>query len=65
MSDLSLQYRKPVTLGVAGPGVTWEQAEARIDEYAERSVTAAVSMVLAQKQLKETRQDASHTMVVE
>ena len=65
MSELSLQYRKPVTLGVAGPGVTWEQAEARIGEYAERSVTAAVSMVLAQRQLKKTRQVSSRPMVVE
>ena len=65
MVDLSLQYRKPVTLGVAGPGVTWEQAEARVDDYAERSVSAAVSLVLLQKQLKETRLDASQPMVVE
>src|SRR5215218_6504377 len=29
IADLSLKYGKPVTLGVAGPGMTIEQARAR------------------------------------
>jgi 6,7-dimethyl-8-ribityllumazine synthase len=42
--DLSLEYNKPVTLGVAGPGMTRLEAQERID-YAKRAVEAAVKMV--------------------
>ena len=65
MSDLSLRYMKPVTLGVAGPGVTWELAEARIVDYAERSVSAAIDSVLLQRRLKEETNVSNHPLVVE
>ena len=65
MSDLSLQYKKPVTLGVAGPGVTWELAEARVVDYAERSVSAAIDSVRQQRRLKEETNVSSHPLVVE
>jgi len=65
MADLSLRYRKPVTLGVAGPGVTWELAEARIVDYAERSVSAAIDSVLLQRRLKEETNVSNHPLVVE
>ncbi|ABU82116.1 6,7-dimethyl-8-ribityllumazine synthase [Ignicoccus hospitalis] len=42
LMDLSLEYGKPVTLGVIGPGATREQAAERIEEYARRAVEAAV-----------------------
>ena len=45
MVQLSLTHGKPVTLGVSGPGMTERQARARIDEYAKRSVEAAVALV--------------------
>ncbi len=43
--DLSLEFEKPVTLGVIGPGATRMQAMERIEEYARRAVEAAVKMV--------------------
>ncbi|HID04682.1 MAG TPA: 6,7-dimethyl-8-ribityllumazine synthase [Candidatus Caldiarchaeum subterraneum] len=45
LHELSITYDKPVALGVAGPGLSWEQAEARIDEYATRALNAAIKMV--------------------
>lgn len=42
--DLSINYGKPVSLGISGPGMTMEQGMARIVEYAKRSVNAAVKM---------------------
>ena len=45
LQELSLQYNKPVTLGVAGPGMTWKQADARKEEYAQRAVDAAIALV--------------------
>jgi 6,7-dimethyl-8-ribityllumazine synthase len=45
MMDLALEYGKPVSLGVSGPGMTRAEATERIEEYAKRSVEAAVKMV--------------------
>ncbi len=44
ITELSLYHGKPVALGVSGPGMTWEQAEGRAEEYGRRAVKAAVSM---------------------
>ena len=42
--DLSLEYDKPVALGISGPGMTRMEATERID-YAKRAVESAVKMV--------------------
>lgn len=42
--DLSLEYGKPVSLGISGPGMTRLEANERID-YAKRAVESAVKMV--------------------
>ena len=44
MTDLSLEYGKPVALGISGPGMTRMQAMDRMD-YAKRAVEAAVKLV--------------------
>lgn len=44
ITDLALEFEKPVALGVAGPRMTRAQATARIDEYAKRSVESAVKL---------------------
>ena len=49
ITDLSLEYDKPVTLGIAGPGMTRLEAHERVD-YAKRAVEAAVKLV---KRLKD------------
>jgi 6,7-dimethyl-8-ribityllumazine synthase len=51
MMDLSLEHGKPVTLGVSGPGMTRAQGQARIDDYARRSVESAVKLVKRMKVL--------------
>lgn len=45
MVDLSLQYNKPVSLGVSGPGMTRLEAVERIEEFARRSVESCVKMI--------------------
>ena len=47
--DLSLEYNKPVTLGISGPGMGRLAAQERVD-YAKRAVEAAVKLV---KRLRE------------
>ena len=44
LADLSLQYNKPLGFGIIGPRVTWQQAQERAEEYAERAVRAVVEM---------------------
>jgi 6,7-dimethyl-8-ribityllumazine synthase len=51
MMDLSLEYGKPVGLGVSGPGMTRAQGQARIDDYARRGVEAAVKLTRRAKEL--------------
>lgn len=45
LMDLSCEYGKPVSLGISGPNITWQQAEKRIDEYAARAVESVVKML--------------------
>lgn len=40
--DLSLQYQKPVSFGIIGPGATPEQADVRKESYAAAAVRAAM-----------------------
>jgi len=42
--DLSLEFNKPVTLGISGPGMTRLEASERID-YAKRAVESAIKLV--------------------
>jgi riboflavin synthase len=50
LGDLSLEFKKPVTLGVIGHGASGEAAEARAEEYAERAMKAAMELVKVLKQ---------------
>ncbi|MFX1237921.1 MAG: 6,7-dimethyl-8-ribityllumazine synthase [Promethearchaeota archaeon] len=45
MVDLSLEYDKPVALGVSGPGMTRVEAVERIEDFARRSVESVVKMI--------------------
>jgi len=47
--DLSLEYNKPVTLGISGPGMGRIAAHQRVD-YAKRAVEAVIKLV---RRLKE------------
>ncbi len=45
LADLSLEFRKPVTLGIIGHGADWDAAAARAEEYAGRAVVSAMNLV--------------------
>ena len=42
LTELSLKYQKPVSLGISGPGMQERHAHARIRPVAERAVEAVV-----------------------
>ena len=54
ITDLALEYNKPITLGIAGPGMTRMEASERI-EYSKRAVEAAVKMVRRLKEYKSNK----------
>lgn len=45
LAELSLEFNKPVTLGIIGPGATQEQAISRQEEYGKRAVQTAIELV--------------------
>jgi 6,7-dimethyl-8-ribityllumazine synthase len=51
IADLSLDYNKPVALGISGPGLSRLEAQERI-EYAKRSIEAVVKMVQRLKEIE-------------
>ena len=44
LTDLSIKYQKPVSLGITGPGMHERQAYARIRPVAERAVISVVKI---------------------
>lgn len=53
IADLAVEYGKPVSLGVSGPGMTRLQGLERVDEYAKRAVEAAVKLVKRARKFRE------------
>ena len=52
LTDLSIKYQKPVSLGITGPGVHEKQAYARIRPVAERAVEAVVKIASELKRIQ-------------
>ncbi len=50
--DLMIEYRKPVALGIIGPGASRMQALERVDDYSRRAVEAVVKMANRLKKLE-------------
>jgi riboflavin synthase len=45
LADLSLEFNKPVTLGIIGHGASEKAADERAEEYGERAVLSALEML--------------------
>ncbi|MEM2787486.1 MAG: 6,7-dimethyl-8-ribityllumazine synthase, partial [Archaeoglobaceae archaeon] len=54
--DLSIEYGKPVTLGISGPGMGRIAAAERVD-YAKRAVEAAVKLVKRLREYESGKKD--------
>jgi 6,7-dimethyl-8-ribityllumazine synthase len=50
IADLALEYNKPVSLGISGPGMSRIEAHARV-KYAKRAVEAVVKMIKKMEEL--------------
>ncbi|MFH1785383.1 MAG: riboflavin synthase [Candidatus Micrarchaeota archaeon] len=45
LGDLSLEFRKPVTLGIIGHNAELEMAEERAEDYTERAIRSAIYLI--------------------
>ncbi|QGR16039.1 6,7-dimethyl-8-ribityllumazine synthase [Sulfurisphaera ohwakuensis] len=63
--DLSVEYGKPVTLGIIGHGVTHEQAVERIEEYSTRAVEAAIKLARRLRELRKIQTLNEEMVVIE
>ena len=52
LTELSLKYKKPVSLGITGPGMKERQAYARIRPVAERAVEAILKITQELERIK-------------
>jgi len=52
LSDLSIKYQKPVSLGISGPGMQKRHAYARIRPVAERAVEAVIKISKEMKRIQ-------------
>ena len=52
LTELSLKYQKPVSLGITGPGMQERHAYARIRPVAERAVEAVVKIIQELEKIK-------------
>lgn len=64
IADISVRCGKPISLGVSGPGMTWDQGLSRAEEYASRSVDAALKMVSSLRQISSKRSEKEYPAVI-
>lgn len=55
INELSLKYRKPISLGITGPDMTFEQAEARIIPVTQHAINTALVMTKRLREIKNTK----------
>lgn len=57
IADLTLEFEKPIGLGISGPGMSRLEAHKRV-EYAKRAVEAVVKMVKVLRGIEESSEDS-------
>lgn len=68
ISELSLKYKKPISLGITGPDMTFEQAEARIIPVTQHAIHTALVMTKRLQSIRSNKiknKRARTTVVVE
>ncbi|BFH73442.1 6,7-dimethyl-8-ribityllumazine synthase [Sulfurisphaera javensis] len=63
--DLSVEFGKPVTLGIIGHGVTHEQAVERIEEYSTRAVESAIKLAKRLRMLHNLQISREEMVIIE
>jgi 6,7-dimethyl-8-ribityllumazine synthase len=64
IADLSIKHGKPVALGITGPNMTFEQAEARAKVVPLRAVNAALSMAIRIEKLRNAKPSSREKVTI-
>ena len=64
IADLSLRHRKPVSLGITGPGMTVKQAKEKAKGYPARAFNAAITMATRVKKIKNGRYSPRRKVII-
>jgi len=65
LSELSLKYNKPISLGITGPDMTFDQAEARIISSSRHAIYTAITMVKRLKKTRNNKMKSNDTKIVD
>jgi len=61
INELSLKYNKPICLGITGPDMTFEQAEARIEPVSQHAIHSAVVMTNRLREIRNKKNKSKGT----
>ena len=65
LCELSLKYNKPVSLGITGPDMTFEQADARIISTSHHAVYTAIEMVSRLRKINNYKMKSNDMKIVD
>ncbi|HKX97343.1 MAG TPA: 6,7-dimethyl-8-ribityllumazine synthase [Candidatus Nitrosocosmicus sp.] len=65
LCELSLKYNKPISLGVSGPDMTFEQAESRIISTSHHAVYTAIEMTKRLRKIRNNKMKSNDIKIVD
>ena len=65
LCELSLKYDKPISLGITGPDMTFEQAEARIIPTSHHAVYTAIEMAKRLRKIRNNKMKNNDIKIVD
>jgi 6,7-dimethyl-8-ribityllumazine synthase len=65
LCELSLKYNKPISLGVSGPDMTFEQAELRIISTSHHAVYTAIEMTKRLRKIRNNKMKSNDIKIVD
>lgn len=65
LGDLALKYNKPISLGITGPEMTYEQAESRIIPVSQHAVYTAISMANKIKKIRNNKMKSNGIKIID
>ena len=65
LCELSLKYNKPISLGITGPDMTFDQAEARIISSSHHAVYTAIEMTKRLRKIRNNKMKSNDIKIVD
>ncbi|MGI0000530.1 MAG: 6,7-dimethyl-8-ribityllumazine synthase [Nitrososphaeraceae archaeon] len=65
LGELSLKYNKPISLGITGPDMSFEQAESRIISASHHAVYTAIEMTKRLRKIRNNKMKSNDIKIVD